>query len=212
MAPPTHPSVFDRIYADIRKDVPSVAQATFNQELFRVVDDFCDKTNIWQESIPFAITPPIASYTITSTQPSKINRLLFVYDTNAATKYWPRGGITMRVPGTIVLYYPPSQAANWTAIVAKRPYPPMDDDTGYPQIDDWIIDKYADTLGRGILARLQFEPQKPYSNPMLAQANQRAYIGGVGLARADARNMNVLDGQNWLFPQGWATVTRKPWT
>lgn len=212
MAPPIHPSVFDRIYADVRKDVPSVAQATINQELFRVLDDFCDTTNIWQEEIPFAITPPATSYTITSTQPSKINRLLFVYDAAAATRYWPRGGITMRVPGQIVLYYPPSQAANWVAIVAKRPYPPEDADTGYPVIDDWIVDKYADTLGRGILARLQFEPQKPYSNPMLAQVNQRAYIAGRGLARADARNMNILDGQNWSFPQSFATVTRKPWT
>lgn len=212
MAPPTHPSVFDRIYADVRKDIPSVAQATINQELFRVVDDFCDTTNIWQEEIPFTLAPPTRTYTIASTQPSKINRLLFVYDADATTRYWPRGGITMRVPGQVVLYYPPTQANNWVAVIAKRPYPPLDTDTGYPVIDDWIIDKYADTLGRGIVARLQFEPQKPYSNPMLAQVNQRAYIAGRGLARADANNANIYGGQNWTFPQSFATVTRKPWT
>jgi hypothetical protein len=212
MAPPDHPSVFDRIYADVRKDVPSVAQVTLNQELFRVLDDFCDTTNIWQETVPLPIVPPNQSYTITSTQPSKINRLLLVYDTAAPTKYWPRAGIEMRVPGVITLYYPPSNSAAWAAIVAKRPYPPMDTDTGYPVIDDWIVDKYADTLGRGILARLQWEPQKPYSNPILAQTNQRAYISGRSLARADASQMNVYNGQNWRFPQGFSTVIRKPWT
>ena len=212
MAPPIHPSVFDRIYADVRKDIPSVAQAVINQELFRVLDDFCDTTNIWQESVAFNITPPDTTYTVAVTQPAKINRLLFVYVTDAATRYWPRSGITMRVPGQIVLYYPPSQAASWTAVLAKRPYPPLDTDTGYPVIDHWIVDKYADTLGRGIVARLQFEPQKPYSNPMLAQVNQRAYIAGRGLARTDAINANIYGGQNWVFPQGWATVTRKPWT
>jgi hypothetical protein len=211
MAPPIHPSVFDRIYADVRKDLPSVAQATINQELFRVMDDFTQKTNIWQETLPVAILPNIVSYTLTPTN-GKVNRLIFVYDTAAAgAKYWPRSGIAMRVPGILTLYYPPNTAANWAAIVAKRTYTPFDVDTGYPIIDDWIVEKYADTIGRGIIARLMLEPQKPYSNPMLAQVNQRAYISGCGEARANDGHANIFNGQNWAYPQGWSTVTRKPW-
>ena len=210
MAPPIHPSAFDRIYADVRKDVPSVAQATINQELFRVLDDFTQKTNIWQETLPVAIQPNVTSYALTPTL-GKVNRLIFVYDTAAYTPYWPRSGLAMRVPGILTVMHPPISTASWAAIVAKRIDIPLDVDTGYPIIDSWIVEKYADTLGRGILARLQFEPQKPYSNPMLAQANQRAYLSGCGEARANDAHANVFNGQNWMFPQGWSTTTRKPW-
>jgi hypothetical protein len=76
-------------------------------------------------------------------------------------------------------------------------------------IDDWIVDKYADTIGRGVLARLQFEPQKPYSNPMIAQVNQRAYISGRSLARTNDMHGNVYNAQSWRFPSGWGTTNRK---
>jgi hypothetical protein len=210
MAPPVHPSVFDRIYADVRKDIPSIADATLRQELFRVMDDFTQKTNIWQESIAVAILPNVATYTLTPTS-GRINRLLMVYDANADTKYWPRGGITMRVPGQLVLFRPLVSSASWVAIVGKRTFEPLDDLTNFPVIDDWIVEKYADTIGRGVLARLQFEPQKPYSNPMLAQVNQRAYVAGCAEARVNDGHANVYNGQNWVFPQGWGTVNRKPW-
>jgi hypothetical protein len=47
---------------------------------------------------------------------------------------------------------------------------------------------------------------------MLAQVNQRAYIDGRSLARANDGHANVINGQNWFYPQGWATVQRKAWT
>jgi len=212
MAPPIHPSVFDRIYADVRKDLPSVAQATINQELYRVMDDFTQKTNIWQETLPVAILPNVGTYNLNPlVTVGKINRLMFVYDTTSVTPYWPRSGIGMRVPGILTLHVVPNTAASWGAIVAKRTSTPLDADTNYPLIDDWIVEKYADTIGRGILARLMLEPQKPYSNPMLAQVNQRAYISGCGEARANDGHVNIFNGQNWMYPQGWSTVTRKPW-
>jgi len=204
-------SAFDRVFADVRKDLPSVPDAVVRQEIFRVMDDFTQRTNIWQEGTPVDIQPNVQTYNLTVSfgQP---NRLMFVYDANAVTKYWPMRGISMRIPGVLQLYQAPTNAATWIAVIAKRTAEPVDPGTLYPVIDDWIVDKYADTLGRGILARLQFEPQKPYSNPMLASANQRAYISGCSLARANDSHANVYDAQNWMFPQGWATVTRKPWT
>lgn len=203
-------SAFDRIFNDIRKDLPSVPDAVVRQELFRVMDDFTQTTNIWREDVAFPVDPALLSYTLTITE-GKPNRLLLVYDTAAPTLYWAAPGITMRVPGVIQLWRPAPQAGTWSAIVAKRTSVPLSSDN-YPNIDDWIVDKYADCIGRGILARLQFEPQKPYSNPMLAQANQRAYIDGRSLARANDGHANVINGQSWRFPQTWGTVSRKAWS
>jgi hypothetical protein len=203
-------SAFDRIFQDVRKDLPSVPDAVLRQELFRVLDDFTQTTNIWREDIPFDVDPAVMSYTITPAE-GQPNRLLLVYDTAAPVRYWAAPGIMMRVPGVIQLWRPAPQAGTWSAVIAKRTSEPLNSDK-YPDIDPWIVDKYADCLGRGILARLQFEPQKPYSNPMLAQVNQRAYIGGRSLARANDGHANVINGQNWFYPQGWATVQRKAWT
>lgn len=203
-------SAFDRIFQDIRKDLPSVTDATLRQELFRVMDDFTQTTNIWRETIPFPVDPAIMSYEVTPAE-GKPNRLLLVYDTAAPTLYWAGPGITMRVPGVIQLWRPAAQAGTWAAVIAKRTSQPLSSDN-YPNIDDWIVEKYADCIGRGILARLQWEPQKPYSNPMLAGVNQKAYVDGRSLARANDGHANVINGQNWRYPQSWATVQRKAWS
>jgi hypothetical protein len=204
-------SVFDRIFADVRKDLPSVADAVLRQELFRVMDDFTQHTNIWQETLTVNILPDIASYVLPATTAGQINRLMFVYDVTQPVMSWPMGGIMMRVPGVMVLPRTLGNSATWGAIVAKRTSD-VDATTLYPVVDDWIPDKYADTVGRGVLARLMVEPQKPYSNPMLAQANQKAYISGRSMARANDGHANVFNAQNWAYPQSFATVTRKPWT
>ena len=202
-------SAFDRIFNDVRKDIPSVVDAVLKQELFRVLDDFTQTTNIWREEIPFDVTTDNLTYTVTPTV-GKPNRLLLVYNQAAESKYWAAPGITMRVPGVIQLWRP-AQAGTWVAVIAKRTAEPVNSENG-PDIDQWIVDKYADCLGRGILARLQFEPQKPYSNPMLAGVNQKAYIAGRSLARANDGHGNVINGQNWYYPQGWASVQRKAWS
>lgn len=203
-------ALFDRVFADVRKDIPSVADAVLRQELFRVLDDFTQYTNVWQETLPLAIVPNVRSYNLTPPTNGKINRLLRVYDPATENFNWTMGGITMRVPGTIVLSRTPVTAASWSAIVAKRTFEPLDVNE-YPVIDAWIVERYADTIGRGILARLQIEPQKPYSNPMLAQVNQRAYIAGRSLARLNDGMANVFDGANWRFPQGWSTNIQRGW-
>lgn len=203
---PTSP--FERIYADIRKDVPSVIEATFRQEAFRVLDDFTQHTNIWQEEVPVAIVPNTTTYNLTVVN-GKISRMLFVYMAGADVKRWPANGVSMRVPGILSLQRKTTSAENWIVVVAKRTSDPVDTATKYPVIDDWIVDKYADTLGRGILARIQLQPQKPYSNPMLAAVNQRAYVSGRSEARVNDEHHNVLNAQRWMFPQGWATTQKK---
>ena len=226
-------SAFDRIFADVRKDLPSVVDAVLRQELFRVMDDFTQTTNIWQEHVPIQIVPHVITYDFTTTQ-GKPSRLMNVYgDTGepyvgplagvpmiwpppARTGYpasptlWPGGAVTMRIPGRLQLPRDLNMSAVWWAVVAKRTAEPLSPDS-YPMIDDWIVDKYADTIGRGVLARLMIEPQKPYSNPMLAQVNQRAYLSGRSLARANDGHANIYDAQNWRFPQQFASVNRKGW-
>ena len=219
------PGPFDRIFADTRKDIPSVVDAVLRQEVFRVLDDFTQRTNIWQEHVAIHVEPHIVDYPFITIE-GRPNRLMTVYEEQgpqagpliwppparinypANPVWWPGGPMSMRIPGVLHLPRDLNMEAVWRAVIAKRTAEPLDADK-YPVIDAWIVDKYADTIGRGILARLQLEPQKPYSNPMLASVNQRAYISGCSLARANDGHANIFDGANWRFPQQFATVNRK---
>jgi len=216
-------SFFDRIFADIRKDVPSVTDAVFRQELFRVMDDFTQVTNLWQEHV-LVTTEPAKSIYMFQTVTGRPNRLLTIYadvpEHSAqfgisgvtlfppSPAYWPTGPATMRIPGALQFRDAQTGVANLRVVVAKRTSEPLTAEK-YPAIEEWVVDKYGDTIGRGVLARLQWQPQKPYSNPMLASANQRAYIDGRGVAAANDGNENVYGAQTWRFPQGWSTVNRR---
>ena len=200
-------SIYDRIFADVRKDLPSVVDAVVRQELYRVMDDFTQYTNIWQQEVAIAVQKDVKSYDITSeVTEGKPNRLLFVWDTANPVPQWPQLGILMRVPGIITTYRAPGTNASWKAIIAKRISEPLDTNN-YPVVgaDEWFVDKYQDTLVRGILARILIEPSKPYTNPMLAQVNQRAYIAGRSLARVNDVYGNVYGMQAWRFPQTFQT-------
>ena len=201
-------TAFDDLYAEVKKDVPSCPDALIKQQAFMTVNDFCQYTNIWQENITIPIVAGTSTYTLTVAD-GKINRLMFVYDANAPTKNWPQSGIAMRVPGTLELYRAPQQNGSWVAIVAKRPFNLNVD--GWPVIDEWIIDKYEDWLAAGTTARIVSTPQKPYTNPIAARDNQRTYIEGRSLARANDGYGNIYNAAGWRYPQGWTVSRTKGW-
>lgn len=204
-------TIYDRIFADVRKDIPSVVDATVRQELFRVMTDFTQFTNIWQEDIPFTLPQGFSGVVIAPAgNVGKINRLLVVFDPAVTTmpRRWVMAGITMRVPGQLQFPRVLPSAVSYTAKVAKYTADPVDVDD-YPSIDPWIVEKYADVIRAGVMSRLQMEPQKPYSNPLLAKLNYQDYINGRGLARANDANTNVFDGQGWRYPQGFSTVAKR---
>jgi hypothetical protein len=200
----------------VKIDIPGVTNAVFQQVLFRVWKDFCDKTNIWTEDVPIDVVPDIFTYPFTLANKGAPNRLILLYDpaTEDPNRKWVQGGISMQVAGVIQLSYAPSTATTWVATIAKTPFDPTDSEN-YPDLDPadyWIVDKYREALYFGTLARMQASPSKPYTNPTLAQANLRQYIAERSKARGDVMKANVFGGQRWMYPQSFATASRKGWT
>ena len=219
---PTHPIAatyndpWPHLFADVKIDIPGVTDAVYKQILFRTFKDFCDKSNIWTEEVPFDVDPKNLLYPVPVSHRGAANRLLIVYDPASASpdKHWVQGGLTMQQPGWIALRYAPSSAVTWNAVYAKVPTDPTNTDK-YPDMepwDWWIVEKYRDCLYYGVLARLQSSPSKPYSNTGLAKFNLQNYRSEMGKARTDALKANVLGGQRWIFPQSFATTARKGWT
>lgn len=212
---PIPASPWTRLFSDVKIDIPGVTNAVFQQVLFRVWKDFCDKTNIWTEDVPIDAEPDVLNYPFTLAHKGAPNRLILLFDpaNQDPDKKWVQGNIQMQMPGTIVLSYAPSQAVTWMAVIAKTPFDPTNAEN-YPDLeteDYWIVDKYREALYFGTLGRLQASPSKPYTNPTLAQANLRQYTAERSKARGDVMKANVFGGQRWMYPQSFAVAGRKGW-
>lgn len=212
MSAPTNP--WTRLYGDVKVHIPGVVDAVMAQVAFSLFKDFCDKTNLWTEVVPIPVDPDHKSYAF-SVNDGAPNRLLLVYDPaqEDPNRKWVQGNMQMQAPGVLTVSYPPSTATTWNAVVAKTPLDVTDE--GYPDIDEanyWIVDKYREALTYGILGRLQYMPGKPYSNDAAGKRNNQVYIAERSKARTDGIKANTFGGQRWMFPQGFATVTRKGWT
>jgi hypothetical protein len=214
----TEPAPWTRIYARIKAQIPAAPDAVIRQEVWSVMIDFTADTNMWIEEVPLAIQPNVITYPVTLTH-GVANRLMLVWNndpSNPSSSYrWADSGITMRVPGVIKLFNIPTQAKSWTAAIAKV----VSDGrlvstvlTGYPEVDDWIVDMNSDIIYYGTMYFLQRQPAKPYGNKDAAKENGQIYESQKSTARVNNLHTNVFGGQAWQYPQNFATISRKGWT
>lgn len=59
------------------------------------------------------------------------------------------------------------------------------------EIDDVILEDYAETIAAGALSRLMVSPGKAYTNTEFAGVNQAKFISGINVARARALHGHV---------------------
>lgn len=220
----TEPAPWTQIYNRVKSQIPAAPDALIRNEVWSVMIDFTQDTNIWVEEIPFTIQPNQVLYPVTVTH-GLPHRLLLVYNVDPNNMYngdrykWADNGITMRIPGTIQLYRNPVNPQNWMAVIAKSVLDGRFDTTvtppvltGYPEIDDWIVEGHADCIYYGLMFFLQRMSSKPFGNPTSARENQLLYNSQKSKARVDNIRTNVFGAQSWQYPQGYQAITRKGWT
>jgi hypothetical protein len=187
-----------RLMNNARIKLPGALDATIQLELFATVEDFLATTNAWAEDINFSVTPASKTYQITPTD-GVINRLLSVVDSGGITQH-----AIMSVPGTIQLQFEPSKSDTFTARVAKTVTDPVDNE-GFPEFPDWIMEKYGSDMLDGVLGRMMGQIAKPYSSPSVAMYHLRKFQQSINKARAEVAHGNLYRGQNWRFPQSFAS-------
>jgi len=209
------PEPWTRIYNRVKSQITAAPDELIRQEVFQVMIDFTQDTNVWIEEVPLLIEPDKTAYPFEVVSGTPY-RLLIVYNNdpnnvnNANRVKWADGNITMRVPGVIQLFNKPTTSHNWVAVVAKA----CNDyrgDTGYPEIDDWIVTQYNDVVYYGVMYFLQRMPAKPFGNPQAAAQNSAMYHSQKSQLRVNNLRSNVFGGQAWTYPQTFATITRKGW-
>jgi hypothetical protein len=191
-------------HAKIR--LPGALDAAIQMELFSVMNEFFQNSNIWYEDIKFDVSPTTQSFTENPEAytyplvPSEgaIVRLMGLIDGKGIAQ---RG--YMPTLEEIVIAHAPSEASTYTARVSLTVVDPVTRE-GYPQFPAWILGKYGNDILEGVLGRMMSQLAKPYSSPQAAMYHTRNFKQAVNQARAEAMHQNVYRGQNWRFPQTYA--------
>lgn len=207
----------NRILDGVRVQTPGCLDGTLRMELFNVTKEFCQRSDIWRESVHIHIQPNIHEYTIHSQDRALINRLLAVEGSHRTTGSDKHLFGVPRVPqegyldiagenAILRIPRPPSEKEEWQAHISLAPIDPTDSE-GLPRLPNYIVEKYQDSIQSGLLSRLMMYPGKPYSSPQMAQFHGRRFYTGVNLAKKEARQGFQLAGQRWVFPQQFAGPT-----
>jgi hypothetical protein len=194
------PANMERLMTDVTIRAPAVIEKAIQQEMFGMMSEFFRDSNCWREDIEFNTAADTTTYNLTPTVVSAINRLMWVIRTGTTITV----RATMQVPGAVVIGYTPNSVESLTAQVALTVTDPVDTDN-YPQLPDWILEKYHGDFVDGLLGRLYSQPAKPYSNERMAIYHMRRFRGAISRAKVEANRKNLYSAQAWAFPQNFAT-------
>jgi hypothetical protein len=183
----------------VRIRLPGARDNIIQLELFAVLNDFFQDSNCWYEDIDFTVSAGLTSYYLIPSSVASPVRLIGVVNSQQR----PQSAV-FDLPGSLTLYNAPNQSDTFTARIALTVGDPVTRD-GYPEFPDWVLDKYANDILDGLLGRMMSEIAKPYSNSQLAVFHMRKFRNAVMQAKVEAQHKNVYRGQNWRFPQTFAS-------
>lgn len=191
---------FNRVLSTIQMRAPGAIDPVIKHELYSVMDEFLEGSNIWQIE---HVEPTVAGqleYPLTLVEQAAVARLMRVVNSDDI----PITATLQGNPSTLLLRTAPDTVYNMTVVLALTVTEPEDGD-GYPEVPDWIVDKYWRGIADGALARLMSQPAKPYTNTTLAAYHGQRFRQAIAKAKYEANNENLYNGQRWRFPQNFAT-------
>lgn len=227
----TQPADYQRLYENLQMHCTGAIWPAFKAELFEVVRDFCEKTNIYRQVQVLEVSQASTSYTLTPPASASVKRILTIGDVTNQTPpaaigtfiigesaigspgyslpnfcvVWPYGLVQ---PTTLQLFYPLNNTYLWQVVYTLFPIDPVDSD-GNPVLPAWILDNYFDTFFSGVMYRMCMQKAKPYSDMALASTRYKMYCAGRGQAAADVLQRNVYNAQAWQYPPGGVVYGRQ---
>ena len=178
-----------------------VSDAQLRVQLFDTLHEFFDQSCCWTENIAFTVIPETLDYPLHVVQ-GRILRLEAVLNQHNH----PEQAIMPNI-GTVHFLYPYTQVQPMTAIVVKTVTNPLE--CYPPNIPDWIIPKYSQTILHGIMGSLMMVPAQSYTNPQLAQFYNGKFNDGTNGASVASTKANTVGAQGWMFPQSHRTSSQR---
>lgn len=187
----------DRLLNNARSRLPGATDTVLKQELFNVMNDFFQVSNIWQEDVVFNVDTTNKTYTVAPVEAyASIVRALYILNSQSL----PVGKYQMLTPGTIVFQNQQPKVDTYTVTLALTVDDPLDG-SGFPQFPAWVLNKYSTGILDGLVGRTMSQPAKPYTNLQLASIHLKNFRNCMSDAKTEALHKNVNNGQSWRFPK-----------
>lgn len=186
----------ERILNNSRMNLPGALDDALRYIMFDVFTEFLENSSLWKETIEFSVNTDDLVYPIASSE-GMIKTLVEVRDSADIPIY-----ATMEIPGEITFTNTFTQEQDLTANVILSVSDPVQRD-GWPQIPEWITQKYYTVFIDGLTGMMMAQSSKPYSNERLSIYHLRRFRNGIANAASDALKANIKGGQRWRYPR-WA--------
>lgn len=200
---------------DLRVNLPGSSDTGIKQALWGVVKEFLQDTNSWIEYQPVRVTAGVQEYNVSPRNGGQIVRLIGVRDGNfipvpAAMPTLGKLVIARQVTVTsdTVSSGSPNAQNPWTVGLVKNIQLPATKD-GFPVAPQFVLQVYSDTIVHGVLGKMMLQQGATYTNLQLGKYHLTEFRNGVGIARTDTWNQNLLGGQRWAFPQQFSTNSQR---
>ena len=184
----------ERLMDNLRTRLPGARDVTIQLELFNVVRDYLDQTNIWSEDLEIQTRAGDLTYDLVPTGVASISRILSITDDENRIVQG-----SMDEDDVLTLVRDPDGKV-LTVKVALTTVDPTDRD-GYPQAPDWLWSGHYEAILEGVLGRMMSHVAKPYSSERMAIFHMRNYSGAISAARVDWVRGKRFRTQAWRFPQ-----------
>lgn len=202
------------LYDRARVELAGASDAMIRLTMFDVFHEFFNDSSLWIEVIPGQLMPGQKFYYMVPGQvqstgdpfpEGRIIGLAGVIDFN----HFPVPA-SMPEPPILSVRFQQSNAVSVYVAVIKTVKIPHDGN-GIPDVPHWLVNTYGPWLLAGIKGKLQFQDDKPYSNPKLGQLNYQFFRQGVNIGRVRAMRANSIGGQAWMYPQQFKTASQFGW-
>lgn len=202
-----------------RIKLPGSSDGGIKTELFSVMKEFLKDSNSWIEHQQLMVTAGKHEYLITPKENGQIIRLIGVRDGNripvaaSMPKVGPTGQLVVhqRIDISSVPQSTPGSLtsnAPWTLAFVKNVDLPQTANQ-LPIAPSFALQQYSGVILDGILGHMMMEQAKSYTNASSAMYHLKRFRDGIGEARNDAWNQNMLGGARWVFPQNFATHNQR---
>ena len=200
-------SQFDRIMRDCRITLPGAIDDAIKEEFFNVADEFFKSTQLWQETIQLGVTAGQLEYDVESNEWLAVVDMLMGVDNGNGIPVHAE----MCTPGILKLRYDPTDGGIYNVKLALT-VAECDQGrcqcgcgnagctNGFPQVPQWILQKYRGTFTEGVQSRMMGQLAKPYYNEKLGVYHGQRFRSGMAYARMQAARQNVYNNQAWTFP------------
>jgi hypothetical protein len=216
---PFNPLDVEYVLNECRIKLPGSADSGIKQELWGVIKEFLQDTNSWIEHQKLLVTANVCHYDVTPRDGGQIIRLIGVLDGNRVPVSATMSNLgrleihqQINISSVDVPLTDRSTASNhpWKFCIVKNIVFPQTKDQ-LPIAPDFVLRVYSGTIVDGVLGKMMMQQSKAYSNVALGKYHMQRFRDGIGIARNDAWNQNVLGGQRWRFPQGFAAGSQLTW-